>query len=114
MQRVVFVTSHYLNSDRKAGFHWLADALWRRGWHVLFFTESLSWLSYLRRDARCRHSLTPHRLCPVRERMTSYVWLTPFHPINLRSRIVNRLSAPVLGLYPRFSLGEAEPEIARA
>jgi 2-beta-glucuronyltransferase len=114
MKRVVFITSHYLNSDRKAGFHWLADALWRRGWHVLFFTESLSWLSYLRRDARCRYALQPHRLCQVRERLASYVWLTPFHPINLRSGIVNRLSAPVLRLYPCFSFGEAEAEITRA
>ncbi|HZZ81696.1 MAG TPA: hypothetical protein VFE62_24555 [Gemmataceae bacterium] len=114
MPRVVFITSHYLNSDRKAGFHWLAEALWRRGWHVLFFTESLSWLSFLRRDARCRYALEPHRLCTVRERMASYVWLTPFHPINMRSNIANRLSAPLLRLYSRFSLGEAEPEIARA
>ena len=52
MKRVVFVTSHYLESDHKAGFHWLADSFWRAGWHVLFFTESISWLSYLRRDAR--------------------------------------------------------------
>jgi 2-beta-glucuronyltransferase len=116
MQRVVFVTSHYLNSDRKAGFHWLADALWRSGWHVLFFTESLSWLSYLRRDARCKYPLhrEAHQLRYLRERLASYVWLTPFHPINLRSGLINRLSASVLKLYPRFSLGEAEAEIARA
>jgi 2-beta-glucuronyltransferase len=116
MQRVVFVTSHYLNSDRKAGFHWLADALWRSGWHVLFFTESLSWLSYLRREKRCKYPRhrEAHQLRYVRERLASYVWLTPFHPINLRSGLVNRLSAPVLKLYPRFSLGAAEDEIARA
>jgi 2-beta-glucuronyltransferase len=116
MQRVVFVTSHYLNSDRKAGFHWLADALWRSGWHVLFFTESLSWLSFLRRDERCKYPLgrEAHQLRYVRERLASYVWLTPFHPINLRSELINRLSAPVLKLYPRFSLGAAEDEIARA
>jgi len=116
MQRVVFVTSHYLNSDRKAGFHWLADALWRSGWHVLFFTESLSWLSFLRRDERCQYPLgrEAHQLRYVRERLASYVWLTPFHPINLRSGLINRLGAPLLKLYPRFSLGAAEAEIARA
>jgi 2-beta-glucuronyltransferase len=116
MKRVVFVTSQYLASDRKAGFHWLAEAFWRKGWHVLFFTESLSWLSLLRRDDRCKYPLRheAHRLRQVGERMASYVWLTPFHPINLRARLLNRLTSPLLRLYPRFSLGEAEPEIARA
>jgi 2-beta-glucuronyltransferase len=116
MKRVVFVTSHYLNSDRKAGFHWLAEAFWRAGWHVLFFTESLSWLSYLRNDERCKYPLheQANQLRQARERLTSFVWFTPFHPVNLRSKLANRLSAPVLRLYPRFSLGGAEAEIARA
>ncbi len=117
MKRVVFVTSHYLESDRKAGFHWLAESFWRAGWHVLFFTESISWLSLLRRrDPRCRHPLLRdrHRLRYVRERMASYVWLTPFHPINLKLGMLNCVSAPLLKLYPRFSLGEAAAEIAAA
>src|SRR6185295_944473 len=54
------------------------------------------------------------RLRPVRERMDSYVWLTPFHPINARSNLLNRLSAPVFKRYARFGLGAAEAEIARA
>lgn len=116
MKRVVFVTNHYLNSDRKAGFHWLAEAFWRAGWHVLFFTESISWLSYVRGNERCKYPLfrERHRIHYVRERMASYVWLTPFHPINLRLSWLNRLAAPVLNLYSSFSLGEAEAEIARA
>jgi 2-beta-glucuronyltransferase len=116
MKRVVFVTSHYLDSPRKAGFHWLAESFWRAGWQVLFFTESISWLSFLRRDPRCKHPIFREagRLRYLRERLGSYVWLTPFHPINLRSRLLNRLSNPLLSLYPRFSLGEAEQEIAQA
>lgn len=116
MKRVVFVTNHYLDAHRKAGFHWLAEAFWRAGWHVVFLTESISWLSYLRRDARCQYPLfrESHRLRYVRERFASYVWLTPFHPINLRSRLLNRLSTPILKLYGQFPLGAAAPEIARA
>jgi len=112
MKRVVFVTSHYLNSDRKAGFHWLAESFWRAGWQVLFFTESISWLSLLRR--RVPFVREANQLCHVRERMDSYVWLTPFHPINFRIGALNRLSGPLLKLYPRFSLGAAEPEIEQA
>jgi 2-beta-glucuronyltransferase len=116
MKRVVLITSHYFNSDHKAGFHWLAESFWRAGWDVLFFTESISWLSVLRRDPRCRYPIVreANRLCDVRDRLASYVWLTPFHPINLRLAALNRLSAPVLRLYPRFSLGAAEPVIAAA
>ena len=36
MKRAVLVTGHYWESRRKAGFHWIADALLRDGWEVLF------------------------------------------------------------------------------
>lgn len=116
MKRVVFVTSHYLESDRKAGFHWLAESLWQAGWHVLFFTESISWLSVLRRDARCKYPVVRDagRLRKIRERMASYVWLTPFHPLNLRSGLLNRLGTPLWKLYAKFPMREAEAEITQA
>ena len=116
MKRVVFVTSHYWDSRRKAGFHWLADAFWRAGWHVLFFTESISWLSWLRRDLRFGYPLFREagKLRPVRERLNSYVWLTPFADPNLRNGLLNRLSAPILSLYSQLPFGEAEPEIEQA
>jgi 2-beta-glucuronyltransferase len=116
MKRVVLVTNHYLESDHKAGFHWLADAFWRAGWQVLFFTESVSWLSYLRGNDRCKYPLYAerNRLRHVREGLASYVWLTPFHPISLRNGALNRLTSPLLSLYGRFSIGDAAPEIAQA
>src|SRR5688572_25625502 len=111
VKRVVFVTSHYLNSPHKAGFHWLAESFWNAGWHVLFFTESISWLSYLGRSERCKYPLFAerHRLCRVRERMNSYVWMTPFHPLNTRSGALNALVTPLYRRYAQFSLGAAEP-----
>jgi 2-beta-glucuronyltransferase len=116
MKRVVFVTSHYLRSDHKAGFHWLAESFWRRGWHATFFTESISWLSIVRRDERCKYPIVREagRLLNVRERLDSFIWLTPYHPINLRNAFVNRLAAPLLALYAHFPLGEAKPAIAAA
>jgi 2-beta-glucuronyltransferase len=86
MPRVLLITGHYLESRHKAGFHWLADAFWRSGWDVTFFTQSISWLSWLRRDSRFRYPIfkEANRLRRVRERLASYVWLTPFHPANLR------------------------------
>lgn len=116
MKRVVFVTSQYLNSTHKAGFHWLAEAFWNAGWHVLFFTESISWLSYLARNERCKYPLFAerNRLCRLRERMDSYVWMTPFHPVNTRNSALNLVATPLYRYYSCFSLGDAEPEVARA
>lgn len=116
MKRVVFVTSHYLESRRKAGFHFLAESLWQAGWHVLFFTESISWLSVLRRDARCQYPVVREagKVRYSRERFASYVWLTPFHPLNLRLAVLNRLGTPLWQLYDKFPMRDAAPEIARA
>ena len=116
MKRVVLITNQYCESKNKAGFHWLADAFWRAGWEVLFFTESISWISWLRRDARFAYPVRQqaNRLRQVRERYWSYVWLTPFHPLNLRHRWLNHLSGPLLKTYGSLPLPEVEGMIAEA
>ena len=115
--RVVLVTGHYWYSKRRAGFHWLADAFQRLGWEVLFFTASLSWLSYLRRD----HRLSYPNLWRERNRFSaaaaglfSFVWFTPYHPANLRSGFLNKLSKPLFARYGDLPLGEAEEWIRSA
>lgn len=115
--RVVLVTGHYWHSKRRAGFHWLADAFHRLGWEVLFFTASLSWLSYLRRDYRLSYpSLWRERnqLSPAAAGLFSFVWFTPYHPANLRSGLLNRLSKPLFARYGDLPLGEAEEWIRSA
>src|SRR5262245_17741001 len=111
MKRVVLVTAHYAESKRKAGFHWMADAFWRSGWDVLFFTESISWLSWLRSDQRFQYPIfqQANRLRRVRDRFHSYIWFTPFHPGNLRLEVFNRLSRPLFSRYPKLAL---KPEIS--
>ena len=116
VKRVVLVTNQYCESKNKAGFHWLADAFWRAGWEVLFFTESISWISWLRRDSRFAYPIVhqANRLRQVRERYWSYVWLTPYHPLNLRRAWLNRLSGPLLKTYGSLPLREAETMVAQA
>jgi 2-beta-glucuronyltransferase len=116
MKRVILVTAHYLESRNKAGFHWLADAFWRGGWDVTFFTESLSWLSWLRRDYRFGYPVRAeaNRLFQVRERLASFVWLTHWHPVNLRLGILNRLSKPWFATYGKLPLHGMEEPIAHA
>ncbi|WP_036259202.1 glucuronosyltransferase [Meiothermus cerbereus] len=115
--RVVLITGHYWNSKRKAGFHWLADAFHNLDWEVLFFTASLSWLSYLRRDHRLRYfEFWGERnvLCKVKPGFFSYVWFTPFHPANLRFALLNRLSKRLFASYGELPLGEVEEWITSA
>ena len=101
MNRVVLVSGHYFESKRRAGFHWLAEAYWRAGWDVTFVTSSLSWLSRLRRDHRFEYPVheEANRLKPVRERLSSFVHFTAYHPANLRGRLLNSISSPLFARY---------------
>lgn len=40
--KIVLLSQHVLDSARRAGFHWLADAFWRAGWDVTFVTTGIS------------------------------------------------------------------------
>jgi len=116
MDRVVLVSGHYLQSRRKAGFHWIAGSFHDVGADVLFLTAPISWLSWLRSDHRFQYPVRreANRILRIDERLCSYVWMTPWHPANLRSRVLNRLAGPLFSRYSRFDLGEAEPMIRSA
>ncbi len=116
MKRVFLVTGHYLQSERRAGFHWLADAYWRAGWDVTFFTAAISWLSRLRRDFRFSYPVRreANKLLAADERLASYVWYTRWHPANLRSPLLNKLAAGLFSRYGELPLGEAEDRARQA
>src|SRR5438270_9094560 len=115
-KRVVLVTNHYFGSDRKAGFHWLAESYWRAGYDVLFLTESISWLSWLRRNERFRYPVLreANHLVRLRERLCSYVWLTPYHPTNLRHAALNRMSAGLWRHYGDLPMPRLAAAVAQA
>lgn len=50
MKKVVFLSWHYYNSKRKAGFHFLAKSLNERGFQVVFISSVISSFSFLRRE----------------------------------------------------------------
>ncbi len=116
MKRVLLVTGHYIESKRQAGFHWLADAYWRAGWEVVFFSAPISWLSWLRRDHRFNYPIRAeaNRLRWVRQRLGSYVWFTRWHPCNLRSAIANNWTKAMFSRYGDMPLGQGESLVASA
>ena len=116
VRRVVLISGHYLGSKRRAGFHHLAEAYWRAGWDVTFVTAPISFLSRLRRDYRFAYPVRAeaNTLVTVRERMTSFVLMTPMHPVSLRSDLANRLAAPLFARYARISLNRLKGRLAEA
>jgi len=116
MKRAILVTGHYWHSKRKAGFHWLADALHRLGWEVIFFTAPISWLSVIRQDYRLAYPVLQeaNRLIQVDQGMWSYVWFTPWHPANLRLKFLNQLCHRLFYGYSKFPLKAIEPIISQS
>ncbi|MFN8032427.1 MAG: hypothetical protein U0Q47_03900 [Mycobacterium sp.] len=116
MPRLVMFTGHYFESRTRAAFHLLAEAYERLGWQVTFATTHASYLSILRGDPRSRYPLRRegNRLKRVRPGVTSYVLFTPYHPANLRSDLLNRLSTPFMHRYAKVPLGALEDAIREA
>ena len=114
--RLVLVTGHYLRSDRKAGFHWLADAFNRLGFSVTMVTAGISWMSELRRDYRTRYGLRKRRFRRLDEsgEISSVVWFTPWHPGNLRFAALNAMAAPLFRTYGGLPLGDSEDVLRSA
>jgi 2-beta-glucuronyltransferase len=113
---VVLISGHYLGSKRRAGFHHLANAFWNLGWDVTFATVAISFLSRLRSDYRFAYPVREegNQLVPVRERLTSFVLLTRWHPGNLRFGLANRLSRLWFARYASVPLGRLEERLRGA
>jgi 2-beta-glucuronyltransferase len=91
--------------------HHLARAYARAGRDVLFLVVNRSWLGDWIRGRVAPANV--NRL--VSEgRITSYLWRTPWHPLNLRAAALNRLATPLARRYGRFPLGAVEPLVAEA
>ena len=116
MKTAILISGHYYRSKRRAGFHWIADALWRQGWRVIFVTAPVSWLSWMRRDHRLQYPIREeaNRLTPVDEHFDSYVWWTRWHPANLRNPLLDRLAGRLFQRYHELPLGPLEDEVRDA
>ncbi len=94
--RIVLLTGHWWGSRRRAGFHFLAEAMADAGHDVTFATVGVSPMSWLVHDHRRLAGMSlrerPARTTP--DGPTTMVWSTPFHPANLRRPALNRLVTP--------------------
>jgi len=116
VKNAVLITSHYLGSRRRAGFHFIADALRRGGWHVTFMTVGFSEVSRLKREHRFdyRADREAGRLITLAPGLDSYVWFTPFHPVNRLPAPIAWAATPVFARYGSLPLPNANGFIREA
>jgi 2-beta-glucuronyltransferase len=113
---VILISEHVYESPRRAGFHWLADAYREAGWHALFVTAGVSSLSALRGDVRVG-LVAPeqrNRIRSIAPDLDGLFWYPPFHPVNLRHDVLNRLSQPFFRSYNRLPIGALEQAVRGA
>lgn len=116
MRTVILITGHYLHSKRRAGFHWIAEALHARRWRVIMMTAPISWLSWLKRDHRMQYDLRREagRIIWTDDRLGSYVWWTSVHPVSLKFGPLNHAARLVFDRFEQQPLGAIEPEVRTA
>jgi 2-beta-glucuronyltransferase len=116
LRRVLLVSGHHPRSRRRAGFHWLADAYRRLGWHVTFVTVGFSRLSYLRRDHRLADGLDRMAGRPIElePNFVAYAWYTPYHPLHRLPSIARAVLEPLFRGYGRLPMPGLEPLVTAA
>jgi 2-beta-glucuronyltransferase len=115
LKRIAFITGHYYRSNRRGGIHWLAKTFHRAGWNVLFFTSGLSWISRLYGDHRFQFPVVKeaNRVLRIEKGFASFVWFTPWHPVDLRSSLANRLARSWFRHYADLPLHDAKDALAQ-
>lgn len=100
IRTATLVTSHVWESGRRAGFHWIADSLLRRGWKVNFVT-GYSGYDYLKSDYRkCLvKSIGRNRPLEKTERLSLLANWPILRPIGFRLPLLNRITYPAAMLY---------------
>jgi 2-beta-glucuronyltransferase len=112
----VLLTGHFYDQKRRGSIHWLADEFIRHGWEVRFVTVGYSCISRLIGDVRLK--ALGMRPKPgdqvVKARLSTHFRYTAFHPIDLRSGLMNRLASGMFGLWPRLLHTWLRPLVADA
>lgn len=93
MNKVTLITSHVWGSERRAGFHWIADAFLRQGWNVNFVT-GYSKFDQVKGGYRKRFINYSKINTPINESqsLVSLINCPWWRPTGLRSNLLSRLT----------------------
>jgi 2-beta-glucuronyltransferase len=104
-KRVLIVSGHHFaDAPRRVDLHFISDQLRKEGATVDFLICRLSPISRFIRDGRYKHAQTRpiNQWFRLDERLEEFVWLAPFHPVNLRIGWLNAVVAPLYRRYGHF------------
>lgn len=97
MKKILFVTAHDPDSERKVDLHFIAHEMRRRGDHVFFLVTDNSYLGSLIRGAilpRRRNSWVQGA------DVSKYNWVPLFHPMKLSNAALRGLASCLFCKYP--------------
>jgi 2-beta-glucuronyltransferase len=116
MARALIVTGHFPRQARRAGIPWLAARMDAAGWEVVFATVGYSRLSMWRGDRRLEGVSPPpvEGETVIAPGLTAVFGLPPVHPMSLRVGVLDRLAAPMGGVFARWWAPRLAPHAARA
>lgn len=103
--RVLILTGqHFVDAPRKVDLHFIADALSKKGVHVDFVSWRLSHVSRFLSDGRWAYARSRVLNCWVEAApgIDEYIWFSLLHPLNLKKRWLNGLTAPLFRQFGRF------------
>jgi len=86
------------------------------GWEVLFVTDALTWIDWLKGDYRFK-CFTPgslNRVVKEMDRFYSYVVYYPWRPARVRFEIINKLTYRWFAAFGNIPLPGLEPHVLRA
>jgi 2-beta-glucuronyltransferase len=104
LNRALVLTGTFPDAKRRYAIHGLCEALLRRGWTLDFVTLGQSLISQFN-----PRNLWPHvaqrpvnQWIKLEPNLWSFVWKAPFHPLNLRHDLLNKIITPIHRLYPKL------------
>lgn len=96
-EKILFITGHDPDTARKVDLHFMAKDVLRNGVEAYFIVIGKSLLGKLIK--RQEHTEDTNRWIK-KERIAKFIWRPSFHPMKIKQKWIERLTAPTFGRYP--------------
>ena len=111
--KIILISGHDAQGQRKTGFHFWKDILAARGHDVRFITVGVSLASFFKKEAK--DLVKPfNRWTEIAPRVWKFTWVPPLHPFYTANSKVGAALAPLFRLYPALLTRNLLREVANA
>ena len=105
VMKVILISPHHINSKRKAGFHWIANAFAKKGWETIFVTAPIRYTAWFLGDHRTRY-FSLKDIKKVKEtpnsNIKSYIFMTLLNPISSNKKLLVYFSIILSKIYGKL------------